>query len=343
MNLKTTLTALALLWASLSFAQSFNTDVVYLKNGSIIRGVIIEQVPNQSLKIQTQDKSVFVYRYEEIEKIIKELPQADQAAPKRIRKPKYKADSSASNTQQGKIFFNINVGYGLSAVPQLLDNNSNVINGDFLSEGVYGTFGRGFLTNVRFGYALGNHVAFDAGLSYLIGQAVTSKSISQNSNTERSRNAFILNANPALILMHQHNNLGIYARSGMMLGLSENLTYEEKRIYTNFNGIASSETRTVKYFGGISWGFSSALGLTYKINPNVSIVSELNLITQNWAPRKSIVTEYTVDGIDKLYTLPNKEITYYGSGSNNSSSFSNYKNYLPLSSISFNAGIRFEL
>jgi len=47
---------------SLAFAQSNLQDVVYLKNGSIIRGVIIEQVPNQSVKIQTADRNVFVYQ-----------------------------------------------------------------------------------------------------------------------------------------------------------------------------------------------------------------------------------------------------------------------------------------
>lgn len=47
-------------------------DVVYLKNGSIIRGIIIEQVPNVSIKIQTGDGSVFFYKMEEIEKLTKE-------------------------------------------------------------------------------------------------------------------------------------------------------------------------------------------------------------------------------------------------------------------------------
>lgn len=48
-------------------------DVVYLKNGGIIRGMIIEQIPNVQLKIQTKDESVFVYKMDEIEKITKEL------------------------------------------------------------------------------------------------------------------------------------------------------------------------------------------------------------------------------------------------------------------------------
>jgi sRNA-binding regulator protein Hfq len=47
-------------------------DVVYLKNGSIIRGIIIEQVPNQSIIIQTKDRNIFVFKYEEIDKMTKE-------------------------------------------------------------------------------------------------------------------------------------------------------------------------------------------------------------------------------------------------------------------------------
>ena len=47
-------------------------EVVYLKNGSVIRGVILELVPDSSVKIQTQDGNIFVYNMSEVEKITKE-------------------------------------------------------------------------------------------------------------------------------------------------------------------------------------------------------------------------------------------------------------------------------
>ena len=47
-------------------------DVVYLKNGSIIKGVIVEQYPNVQIKIQTKDGNTFVFKMDEIEKITKE-------------------------------------------------------------------------------------------------------------------------------------------------------------------------------------------------------------------------------------------------------------------------------
>lgn len=58
--------------ATWSFGQSNYQDVIYLKNGSIIRGIIIEQIPNKSIKIETADRNVFVFQMDEIEKIAKE-------------------------------------------------------------------------------------------------------------------------------------------------------------------------------------------------------------------------------------------------------------------------------
>lgn len=48
-------------------------EILHLKNGSKIKGMIIEQVPNVSIKIQTSDGSVFVYQISEVEKITKEV------------------------------------------------------------------------------------------------------------------------------------------------------------------------------------------------------------------------------------------------------------------------------
>lgn len=52
--------------------QEHMQDVVYLKNGSIIRGNIIEILPEKTVKIQTADSSLFVYSMVEVDKITKE-------------------------------------------------------------------------------------------------------------------------------------------------------------------------------------------------------------------------------------------------------------------------------
>ncbi|MDE0044209.1 MAG: hypothetical protein OXT74_19385 [Candidatus Poribacteria bacterium] len=55
-------------------AQQFAEDVVYLKNGSVVRGIIVEQIPNETLKIRTQGGSEFVFTMDDVLKITKELP-----------------------------------------------------------------------------------------------------------------------------------------------------------------------------------------------------------------------------------------------------------------------------
>lgn len=53
-------------------AQKLN-DVLYLKNGSIIYGKLVEIV-NDTYKMQTSDGSVFIYKSEEVAKFAKETP-----------------------------------------------------------------------------------------------------------------------------------------------------------------------------------------------------------------------------------------------------------------------------
>jgi hypothetical protein len=71
--MKKLLTLLLLIFlTTILYSQSNYQDVVYLKNGSIIRGIIIEQVPNKSIKIETADRNIFFYEMDEIEKLTKE-------------------------------------------------------------------------------------------------------------------------------------------------------------------------------------------------------------------------------------------------------------------------------
>lgn len=57
------------LFATTGYAQQISLDVVYLKDGSIIQGVIIEQIPDDTLKIQIQGGSVFVFKMADVLRI----------------------------------------------------------------------------------------------------------------------------------------------------------------------------------------------------------------------------------------------------------------------------------
>ena len=62
---RTILFLVCLMGMTFAFAQGNMQDVVYLKNGSIIRGEIIEMVSGETVKIMTVDGSVFVWDMEE--------------------------------------------------------------------------------------------------------------------------------------------------------------------------------------------------------------------------------------------------------------------------------------
>jgi hypothetical protein len=98
-------------------AQSDYQDVVYLKNGSVIRGVIIEQIPNKSIKIETADRNLFVYSMEDIEKLTKE-------------KSVIKTDKLNNKGLKSGYTGLINFGYGLGVGDFGMDRLSfNFING----------------------------------------------------------------------------------------------------------------------------------------------------------------------------------------------------------------------
>ena len=66
------LTAFAMTSQAFSQQMQQMEDVVHLKNGGLVRGTIIEQIPGESLKIKTRDGNVFIYTMDEIAKMSKE-------------------------------------------------------------------------------------------------------------------------------------------------------------------------------------------------------------------------------------------------------------------------------
>jgi len=61
-----------LIYSQNSAAQVIHQDVLYLKNGSVIKGIVVEVDDADSIGIKTTDGSLFVYKEEEVKTIQKE-------------------------------------------------------------------------------------------------------------------------------------------------------------------------------------------------------------------------------------------------------------------------------
>jgi hypothetical protein len=120
---------------TVSFGQSNYQDVVYLKNGSIIRGTIIEQVPNKSIKIETADRSVFVYQMDEIEKLTKEVIQGESGGSL--------SNSGLQSGYKGIVELGYQIGTGDYGMDRL---KLNIINGYQINP----YFSLGFGTGLRY-------------------------------------------------------------------------------------------------------------------------------------------------------------------------------------------------
>jgi hypothetical protein len=117
-----TLSIMFMFFAINLIAQNNYEEVLYLKNGSVIRGLITEHIPDQSIKIQTNDKNIFVYQISEIDKITKELR------------------TSSLNDQ-----------YQISNGNQTNDNSSKCLKGQLDAENYHGKKGTHFALGVLFG------------------------------------------------------------------------------------------------------------------------------------------------------------------------------------------------
>ena len=66
--------AVLTLGAIVTFAQDGKSiDVVYLKNGSVVRGTLVEYAAGKGVKIKTADGSIFVYAEAEVERVAREF------------------------------------------------------------------------------------------------------------------------------------------------------------------------------------------------------------------------------------------------------------------------------
>ena len=68
-----------------SSAFSETIDVVRLKNGDVIKGVIIETIPNKAIKIETTGGRIIVYTFDEIEKMTKENSRKPETEVKMVK------------------------------------------------------------------------------------------------------------------------------------------------------------------------------------------------------------------------------------------------------------------
>lgn len=136
-------------------AQKTVVDVVYLKNGSIIRGIILEQIPSKSLKLQTADGSIWVYQVDEVERITRDFGTKIHTRPSRsnYKQPVEAPTTLTTRPDKQPIEHQTYIGLSLG-MPTTLKSIKLGVGLDLLD------FGHLFTPNVGIGARLGGSMWF---------------------------------------------------------------------------------------------------------------------------------------------------------------------------------------
>ena len=264
------------------------------------------------------------------------------------------AKTNQSNAQS--FYFGLIGGYGLSAASQNIATETSYVNSTLVysydDKMVKGSFGEGINTGIVVGDMINSKIGIELSINYLIGKKFAGSEDDHRTYSKKYQSAVtMLRLTPGLKLTTGSEKTNAYARAGMILGLGGKKKYLEDYDYKT-NGVVTQKIyHEVNLTGGLSIGFMGALGVEVPLGGSCKFFTELNFISQSWAPTNGKTTTFTVDGIDKLSTLNTreKETNYVSSYSYSSSQYdpnqpSKYlKTYLPMSSIGLNFGLHLML
>jgi hypothetical protein len=224
-------------------------------------------------------------------------------------------------------YFNANVGYGFASSSSLMivkTDNANV-------QGVYGTLGEGPRVGATAGYMFAKSFGLEVAGIYLLGSEIEASAGQGIAAALKYSGTGVL-INPSFVLSINVGSVQPYAKFGMAIGF---LNVEEQEI------LGGART-TVDFTGGATIGYQGGVGAVFRANQVIQLFAEASLVSMSFGPSKAEVTEYSINGVNQLPTLPNRTITLeesYPVGSNQVSIRPRFQ----FSAIGISAGVRVSL
>lgn len=230
---------LFLLISTVTFGQNNYLDVVYLKNGTVICGVIIEQVPYEYIKIKTKDGNIPVYQMNEIEKLTRE-PFGDK-----------NKNSTHSKLKTGYVGI-VELGVGSGSLYDIDALKLNIINGYWINPYFSLGLGTGLRLHYRPDYVLipifadFRAILIDKPIAPYLSLGVGYSFEATNDNF--AGNGFMLNSAIGL-------SLNKFKKASIHIGIG----YDSQMVRTNYNygqfnrGIRQDKLRAISINAGISF------------------------------------------------------------------------------------------
>lgn len=266
--------------------------------------------------------------------------------------------SAYSGWAQKGAYISVNSGYALSMSTQTFYGNSKSTDNSYFEEQVYVSLGKGVNFGGAFGYMFNQNIGAELGVSYLISDDVSIKSIGDYSGSsytyETTLSAKMIQFKPTLIFSSGLGKLNPYVKLGAVIGKGKITSVSDSKDSYIYPG-EPIENYTMhqknELNGGLSFGLSAALGINLPLSDKIGFFLELNMINMAYAPTKGEVTEATENGVNVLpdYPISDKKTEYVDSYSYNYSNppkpynpGKELKQKAPFGSVGTNLGVRFK-
>lgn len=272
---------------------------------------------------------------------------------------------SFTNSYSQKFYINFGVGNNYSAAPDYkMTNNANIITSDNTGTNITGvrkqitnniSFGKGFQYGGTIGYMPSNSLCFELSVNYLKSKEFEDKFKEEYVNYSevyiQKFTSQTMRFTPSVRFTFKNDILSPYMKTGMVIGVGTKIHVVENFDFRDQNGKEVVQDSEFDLFGGISIGFAAGIGVSLETDKPFGFFSEVNIITQSWAPEKLSYTKFYQNSMDVIGYVPVKDrewvfVDSFSSQVSNTNAnlpSERLKDYFPFSSIGWNIGIYFKL
>lgn len=222
------------------------------------------------------------------------------------------------------------------------------------------SYGKGLAGELLLGYSLGKGFSAEIGGVYNASKYSNSSRHSASNftfvysttDTNTLHTAWMLRSTFGVKLESQKQVINAFVRTGFSLGFAAlRETIETESSFSNPNPVNTTTKKEIRYSGNASFGAYIGLGASVRLSPRLALVSEAITYIQNWSPKRSEITEYTINGVDQLpntstYLTQTEYVSTldaYSAGSDPNVPRKSLRTAEPFSSFMITLGLRYSI
>ena len=269
-----------------------------------------------------------------------------------------------SSVDAQEFYLKAGLGYGFAQTGQTMDGTGAVYSGSItnnnngtetysmknasLGTGLKGVIGLGYMFNKYVGVELNAAIGIaNKKYTFTDNNYITTDSVTGvlSYTNQATTTVFLM---PSLIVQNGGDKWNIYARFGVVLPVYAQST--QHQIFANYPGAGAVETDDYEWRQkyNFSLGFTGAAGVSYKLNDNLSLFAEVNMISLSLYLKESDLKNIDVDGQSyPLSQLPasfpqkvtySKKVTVDPNDQSQEPTFA-----VPYSNVGFTVGVKLAL